>query len=285
MAHEATDNETRVADEVDALRAIYGADNVSYLARTGAFSVDLGDRVGVLSMILPPGYPGTARPSAPTLRAGCLSATTSAQIVNNALSELIDYDLGAECIFEYCQAVIQAVDNTAASGSQNNALHLDEKPTEQGSGQDMSTDTVDLVDFTQVSHGKPLVDKKSAFQAHLAYISNVSQVAGFLQYLQSYGKVSSAAHNIMAYRVGAAQDFDDDGEHGAGRGLLFILQQMNFDNIVVVVSRWFGGIKLGPVRFKHVNNVARTLLTEQSRLNIESSHPGSPVPSTRKIAR
>ena len=35
---------------------------------------------------------------------------------------------------------------------------------------------------------------------------------------------------------------------------------MDVINAVVVVSRWYGGIQLGPDRFKHINNVARTLL-------------------------
>ena len=35
---------------------------------------------------------------------------------------------------------------------------------------------------------------------------------------------------------------------------------MDAVNVVVVVSRWYGGIQLGPDRFKHINNVARTLL-------------------------
>jgi putative IMPACT (imprinted ancient) family translation regulator len=33
-------------------------------------------------------------------------------------------------------------------------------------------------------------------------------------------------------------------------------------NVCVVVSRWFGGIHLGPDRFKHINNAARILLED-----------------------
>lgn len=32
--------------------------------------------------------------------------------------------------------------------------------------------------------------------------------------------------------------------------------------VVVVVSRWFGGVLLGPSRFSHINNTARRLLVE-----------------------
>lgn len=37
---------------------------------------------------------------------------------------------------------------------------------------------------------------------------------------------------------------------------------MNVQNVLVVVSRWYGGILLGPDRFKHINNCARNILVE-----------------------
>lgn len=35
------------------------------------------------------------------------------------------------------------------------------------------------------------------------------------------------------------------------------LQMMDVWNVIVVVSRWFGGIHIGPDRFKHINSAAR----------------------------
>jgi putative IMPACT (imprinted ancient) family translation regulator len=55
-------------------------------------------------------------------------------------------------------------------------------------------------------------------------------------------------------------DNDDDGEDGAGSRLAQLLQSRNEQNVLVVVSRWFGGIQLGPKRFAHITNVARDLL-------------------------
>ena len=37
---------------------------------------------------------------------------------------------------------------------------------------------------------------------------------------------------------------------------------MDAENVLVVVSRWYGGIQLGPDRFKHINNCARQILEE-----------------------
>ncbi len=61
---------------------------------------------------------------------------------------------------------------------------------------------------------------------------------------------------------GCAQDFDDDGEAAAGSRLLKLLQIVSASNVVVVVSRWYGGILLGPSRFQIITNAARSLLDE-----------------------
>jgi Uncharacterized protein family UPF0029 len=55
-------------------------------------------------------------------------------------------------------------------------------------------------------------------------------------------------------------DNDDDGEDGAGSRLAHLLEMRRANNVLVLVSRWFGGIQLGPKRFVHINNVARDVL-------------------------
>ena len=42
--------------------------------------------------------------------------------------------------------------------------------------------------------------------------------------------------------------------------MLHLLEILDCQNVLVVVSRWYGGIQLGPDRFKHINNVARNIL-------------------------
>lgn len=44
--------------------------------------------------------------------------------------------------------------------------------------------------------------------------------------------------------------------------LSHLMQILDVENVVVVVTRWFGGIHLGPDRFKDINNVARNALEE-----------------------
>lgn len=55
-------------------------------------------------------------------------------------------------------------------------------------------------------------------------------------------------------------DNDDDGEDAAGSRLAHLLEMRKDDGVIVVVSRWYGGILLGPKRFAHITNVARKLL-------------------------
>lgn len=45
------------------------------------------------------------------------------------------------------------------------------------------------------------------------------------------------------------QDNDDDGEAAAGGRIAHLMQVMEVVNVLVVVSRWYGGVKLGPDRW------------------------------------
>ncbi|KAK5051408.1 hypothetical protein LTR84_003060 [Exophiala bonariae] len=49
---------------------------------------------------------------------------------------------------------------------------------------------------------------------------------------------------------------DDDGEKYAGKRLEKVLNELDVQG-TVVVARWYGGVLLGPVRFAHIENVAR----------------------------
>lgn len=55
-------------------------------------------------------------------------------------------------------------------------------------------------------------------------------------------------------------DCDDDGETAAGSRIAHLLEILEVENVLVVVSRWYGGILLGADRFKHINQAARDAL-------------------------
>ncbi|KAI8642760.1 ribosomal protein S5 domain 2-type protein [Parasitella parasitica] len=112
-----------------------------------------------------------------------------------------------------------------------------------------------------------LLDRKSSFVAHVATVHNVHEVKVVVSHLLQNKKIAKATHNILAYRITmpdgkVLQDNDDDGESAAGGRLSHLMQILEVENVVVVVTRWFGGIHLGPDRFKDINNVARTALND-----------------------
>ncbi len=58
---------------------------------------------------------------------------------------------------------------------------------------------------------------------------------------------NDATHNCTAYIVSDGEGFDDDGEPGgtAGKPMINVLRKNELNNITAVVTRYFGGIKLG----------------------------------------
>ena len=99
--------------------------------------------------------------------------------------------------------------------------------------------------------------------AHVCTVTRPEHVQWALaELLFNDKKVSKATHNMFAYRFTNADgtsvsDNDDDGEKGSGSKLAALLDMSNVDNVLVVVTRYFGGIHLGPSRFKWIARVAR----------------------------
>lgn len=85
--------------------------------------------------------------------------------------------------------------------------------------------------------------KKSRFLAQAAPVDTPEQALAFVQEVSDL----AATHNCWAYRIGQAYRFNDDGEPGgtAGRPILQAIEGQGVDHAVVVVTRWYGGIKLG----------------------------------------
>ncbi len=78
----------------------------------------------------------------------------------------------------------------------------------------------------------------------------------FLQFAYRFTETLEDGATILKH------DNDDDGEDGAGKRLAQLLEMRKEDGVLVMVSRWYGGVHLGPKRFAHITNVARDFLTE-----------------------
>lgn len=83
-----------------------------------------------------------------------------------------------------------------------------------------------------------------------------------------------ARHNCWAYRVGNTFRFNDDGEPSgtAGKPILAAIDNNNFNNCLVLVIRFFGGIKLGTggLARAYGGSAAECLLQADSRPFIPS---------------
>jgi len=85
--------------------------------------------------------------------------------------------------------------------------------------------------------------KHSRFVANAAPVSSPAEALAFLREVE----VPDATHNCWAWRIGNDYRSSDDGEPAgtAGRPILAAIDGQGYDRVMVVVTRWFGGIKLG----------------------------------------
>ncbi len=93
-----------------------------------------------------------------------------------------------------------------------------------------------------------IIIKKSRFIAHVAPVVSVEEAEAFINEIKT--KHWDATHNVYAYLIGhqgLIQKASDDGEPSgtAGKPILDVIKNKNLQDVVVVVTRYFGGIKLG----------------------------------------
>lgn len=106
--------------------------------------------------------------------------------------------------------------------------------------------------FLTIEEGKleaEIVEKKSKFIGSLFYVQNEEKAQDIIKSMKK--QYFDARHNCFAYRVmtdsGVVERFSDDGEPSgtAGAPMLNILNKNNLCNVLIIVTRYFGGILLG----------------------------------------
>lgn len=90
-----------------------------------------------------------------------------------------------------------------------------------------------------------IIINKSKFLTHIKPIENEEDAKTFIAKIKK--DHYNATHNCYAYIVGNITRISDDGEPAktAGVPMLEVLYHHQLTNVVVVVTRYFGGIKLG----------------------------------------
>ncbi|KAM9308353.1 protein IMPACT [Gastrophryne carolinensis] len=304
MADTEEENLQSQIDEVEALSSIYGDDWCVIDEAARIFCIKISDSSELpewtlcLQVILPPEYPAAAPPlyqlNAPWLRG------EDRLTLSNHLEEIYVQNLGDNILYQWVEKIRELLvekSKTSAPGPKLKATSEEAEADDEeiASCSELLNDllvnsiiTGNFETFEEsekevptITHGQPISDRRSTFQAHLAPVIATSQVKRVLNKLYENKKIASATHNIYAYRIYSKktnnfiQDCEDDGETAAGKRLLHLMQILDVRDVMVVVSRWYGGILLGPDRFKHINNCARNLLVENNYAH-SAVEPGKP---------
>lgn len=202
---------------------------------------------------------------------------------------------GAVCLFEVINEAIEAFEELNIGGKEEANQPAEVATTDDDHDHDTATNTIeDMVTLSLRDNfgldappawivSDVVNEKKSIFVGRAAAVTSLDQAQAFLDHLlATEKKVAAATHNISAWRIREkrtsttttttttnnnesddtmiVQDSDDDGETAAGGRLLHLMQLMDVWDVVVVVTRWYGGVQLGPDRFRIINAVGRDAL-------------------------
>ena len=130
----------------------------------------------------------------------------------------------------------------------------------------------------------PLITTSSAYistlLSHLSRVVHPTVSVGLLppQFANAPANKRGSSHDMYAHRVlelkrgrtglAGPDDFslqegkEDDGERWGGDRVLKVAREEGASDVLVVVSRWYGGELLGPVRFDHIEKAAREALVK-----------------------
>ena len=109
-------------------------------------------------------------------------------------------------------------------------------------------------------------DRGSKYAVAGGPVSTRGEADAFLRDLKGNKKFAKATHNSWGVLLADGDQISpiksDDGEAGAGMVILRMLERENLTDHIVVVTRWYGGTKLGGDRFRHVQTAVRRYLAE-----------------------
>ena len=127
------------------------------------------------------------------------------------------------------------------------------------------------------AHSIENVISKSRFIAYIKPVSTENEAKAFIDEIKI--KHKDATHNCSAYTVGPEmniQKANDDGEPSgtAGIPMLEILKKLEIHNVCVVVTRYFGGIKLGAGGLiRAYSGAVRDVIYDMGRVELREAIP------------
>lgn len=120
----------------------------------------------------------------------------------------------------------------------------------------------------EVVSSDPVTEAGNKFTATAAAVNTYANIRAFYKKVVSVPDCTRADHNILVYRFRDKsglihEDYQDEGEYGAGRKILGALRDNNIENAAVVVTRLFAK-HVGLRRFSIMENVAIDALRKLS---------------------
>jgi Uncharacterized protein family UPF0029/RWD domain len=277
-----------LGDEIEAINSIYGDETLCPTSSDETSSqaiLKLPEQPISFILTFAPDYPDSPpqiNGTASTRTSSKGQGTAAAQVVRDVVGRV--WSPGQVCLFDVIEEASglllldrhgeteitthHATDGEERSeGPMNTAKESDDNNVSAAAAATAAADASFPPPSWIIS--EPVTEKKSIFIARCTSVSSKEAASAALSHLLATNKkVASATHNITSWRIQSqdtgvtVQDCDDDGETAAGGRLLHLMQLMDVWNVVVVVTRWYGGTKLGPDRFRIINSVARDALVK-----------------------
>jgi hypothetical protein len=117
-----------------------------------------------------------------------------------------------------------------------------------------------------------ITSRASTFIGHAAPVSSAAQRANLIKQLMTEKpELETATHNAWAIRTSYGNSplkqeaSFDDGEGGCGKFMLELMREADITNMVVVLTRWYGGVMLGPDRWRIMRECINDAISSQRR--------------------
>jgi len=112
-------------------------------------------------------------------------------------------------------------------------------------------------------------DRGSKYAVSGGRAASRTEVDAFLKALKGVKKYAKATHNSWAVVLADGTPLKgDDGEAGAGMVILRMLEREALRDDVIVVTRWYGGTKLGGDRFRRVADCVRAYVEARGQSGV-----------------
>ncbi|ANB13689.1 Yih1p [Sugiyamaella lignohabitans] len=256
---------SEIENEVEAINSIYEGCMSEWAP--SIYDVHIPDSSVVVRLSFPSVYPEKAP--------AVMAVVKGRQELSPQLESLISslFVVGEVIVFDFIESCREFLEQEGEGpdGADSGSYIDSPEASDVANGRDTGVDPT-----SSWIASEPVTDRKSLFIARVCRVESAQEAYDNIALLKTDKKISKATHNITAYRIKrsdgvSVQDCDDDGEDAAGGRLMHLLTLTDSWNVVVCVSRWYGGIKLGPDRFKHINSTARDALVKGGFISISKN--------------